>query len=106
MAQGLGFALSEELRIDERGRVSNPTFGSYRCLRAEDLPTIETVLLEPAPGCDDEPRSIGEIGINGPAPAVNAMNIQAYYTVRLAMASRMRLAVAKDGADAVLTARG
>jgi hypothetical protein len=34
------------------------------------------------------------------------MNIQAYYTVRLAMVSRMRLAVIKDGADVVLTAKG
>jgi hypothetical protein len=34
------------------------------------------------------------------------MNIQAYYTVRLAMASRMRLAVARDGTDVVLTAKG
>ncbi len=44
--------------------------------------------------------------VNGPAPPVTALNIQAYYTVRLAMASRMRLAVMKDGADVVLTARG
>jgi hypothetical protein len=33
------------------------------------------------------------------------MTIQAYYTLRLAMASRMRLTVAKDGADVVLTAK-
>jgi histidine phosphotransferase ChpT len=44
--------------------------------------------------------------VGGPAPAINALNIQAYYTVRLAMASRMRLGVARDGADVVLTAKG
>jgi histidine phosphotransferase ChpT len=51
------------------------------------------------------PQYLGDF-VNGPAPVVNAMNIQAYYTVRLAMASRMRLAVIKDGADVVLTAKG
>jgi histidine phosphotransferase ChpT len=51
------------------------------------------------------PQYLGDF-VNGPAPTVNAMNIQAYYTVRLAMASRMRLAVVKDGADVMLTARG
>jgi hypothetical protein len=34
------------------------------------------------------------------------MTIQAYYTVRLAMATRMRLAIVKDGADVVLAAKG
>ena len=43
--------------------------------------------------------------VNGPAPAITALTIQAYYTVRLAMASRMRLAIVKDGADVVLTAK-
>jgi histidine phosphotransferase ChpT len=51
------------------------------------------------------PQYLAEF-VNGPAPAITAMNIQAYYTVRLAMASRMRLAVARDGADVVLTAKG
>jgi histidine phosphotransferase ChpT len=44
--------------------------------------------------------------VNGPAPPINAMTIQAYYTVRLAMATRMRLAIVKDGADVVLAAKG
>jgi histidine phosphotransferase ChpT len=43
--------------------------------------------------------------VNGPAPAINALTIQAYYTVRLAMATRMRLAIVKDGPDVVLTAK-
>jgi histidine phosphotransferase ChpT len=44
--------------------------------------------------------------VNGPAPPINAMTIQAYYTVRLAMATRMRLAIARDGADVLLAAKG
>jgi histidine phosphotransferase ChpT len=51
------------------------------------------------------PQYLAEF-VNGPAPPITAMNIQAYYAVRLAMASRMRLAIARDGADVVLTAKG
>jgi histidine phosphotransferase ChpT len=51
------------------------------------------------------PQYLGDF-VNGPAPAITALTIQAYYTVRLAMATRMRLAIAKDGADVLLTAKG
>jgi histidine phosphotransferase ChpT len=51
------------------------------------------------------PQYLNEF-VNGPAPPINAMTIQAYYTVRLAMASRMRLAIGRDGADVVMTAKG
>src|SRR5262245_33554951 len=51
------------------------------------------------------PQYLGDF-VNGPAPPINAMTIQAYYTVRLAMATRMRLAILRDGTDVVLTAKG
>jgi histidine phosphotransferase ChpT len=51
------------------------------------------------------PQYLGDF-VNGPPPPINAMTIQAYYTVRLAMASRMHLAIVKDGADVMLTAKG
>jgi histidine phosphotransferase ChpT len=41
----------------------------------------------------------------GQPPQLDAMSIQAYYTWRLAASSRMRLDIAKDGADILLTAR-
>ena len=41
----------------------------------------------------------------GQPPQLDAMTIQAYYTWRLAAASKMRLDIAKDGADVLLTAR-
>ena len=50
------------------------------------------------------PQYLGDF-VNGPAPPINALTIQAYYTVRLAAASRMRLAIVKDGADVLLTAK-
>jgi len=50
------------------------------------------------------PQYLGDF-VNGPEPQINALTIQAYYTVRLAASSRMRLAIAKDGADVLLTAK-
>ena len=70
VAQGLGFALHEELLIDDRGRVSNSSFGTYHCLRSDRLPPIKTMFLAPQDDDSDQIRSIGEIGIDGPAPAV------------------------------------
>jgi histidine phosphotransferase ChpT len=49
------------------------------------------------------PQYLGDF-VNGPAPQIDPMSIQAYYTLRLAASSRMRLTVAKDGADMVLGA--
>jgi histidine phosphotransferase ChpT len=49
------------------------------------------------------PQYLGDF-VNGPPPQIDAMSIQAYYTLRLAASSRMRLTVAKDGADMVLGA--
>jgi histidine phosphotransferase ChpT len=77
-----------EIEVDIGGTLMAPIF-EIRCQGTSARP----------------PQYLGEF-VNGPAPAITAMNIQAYYTVRLAMASRMRLAVAKDGADVVLSARG
>ena len=42
---------------------------------------------------------------DGQAPQLDALSIQAYYTWRLAASSRMRLEIAKDGADVLLAAR-
>jgi histidine phosphotransferase ChpT len=49
------------------------------------------------------PQYLGDF-VNGPPPQIDAMSIQAYYTLRLAASSRMRVTVAKDGADMVLGA--
>jgi histidine phosphotransferase ChpT len=50
------------------------------------------------------PQYLGDF-VNGPAPQIDAMSIQAYYTLRLATSCHMRLAVIKDGADMVLAAK-
>jgi len=71
VVMGLGFALTEEMEFDEQGRLLNPSFRDYHIPRADELPRLETVLIE-----GYEPRgpfgakAIGEVAVNGPAPAV------------------------------------
>ena len=57
VAMGLGLALMEELR-EEKGRVLNPTFADYLLLTAEDMPSIETILVE-------KPATEGPLGVKG-----------------------------------------
>ena len=60
MIQGLGYALMEELELED-GHISNLSFGDYKIPTAADLPTMETVLIQgdvgPAPY---ESKGIGE----------------------------------------------
>ena len=71
VAQGLGYALIEEMRLDENGRMINPGFLDYKIFTAKDMPRLTTILVE-----TEEPlgpygaKSVGEVAINGPAPAV------------------------------------
>lgn len=71
IVMGLGYALSEELRIDEQGRILNPTLRTYRIPTAKDAPPMEIILVEK----DDAygpfgAKGIGEIGTNCTAPAI------------------------------------
>jgi putative selenate reductase molybdopterin-binding subunit len=71
VAQGLGYALTEELVLDDAGRPLNPNFLDYKIFGAKDMPKLTTILVE-----TDEPlgpygaKSISEVPINGPAPAI------------------------------------
>ncbi len=71
VAQGLGFALTEELVLDECGCPVNAGFLDYKILGAKDMPRLTTILVG-----TDEPlgpfgaKSISEVPINGVAPAV------------------------------------
>jgi putative selenate reductase molybdopterin-binding subunit len=71
VAQGLGYALTEELVLDSDGRPVNPNFLDYKIFGAKDMPKLTTILVE-----TDEPlgpygaKSISEVPINGPAPAI------------------------------------
>jgi CO/xanthine dehydrogenase Mo-binding subunit len=69
--QGLGFALTEDYVFDFRGRMMNPRFWDYKIPGAPDAPRMVTILV---PTNEDTgpfgAKSVGEIAINGPAPAV------------------------------------
>jgi putative selenate reductase molybdopterin-binding subunit len=71
VAMALGYALSEEVKFDERGRVRNPTFADYKVMSTLDMPRMITILVE-----DTEytgpfgAKSAGEVPTNGMAPAV------------------------------------
>jgi xanthine dehydrogenase molybdenum-binding subunit len=68
--QGVGYALTEELRIDE-GRVSTVSFGDYKIPGIQDIPRLETVILESdhGPGPYNS-RGIGENPCGCVAPAI------------------------------------
>ena len=71
VAQGMGYALFEEVLLDGEGRVLNPTFLDYKIATALDMPELKTILVE-----TDEPtgpygaKAAGEVPIDGPAPAI------------------------------------
>ncbi len=68
---GLGFALMEDTRFDEQGRVVNPTFRDYKLLLAEDMPDVETVLAGTyEPTGPFGAKGIGEGATNPVAAAV------------------------------------
>jgi len=55
---GLGFAMSEEILLDEKGRMKNNYMLDYRVLGAVDMPPVSSILVE-----SDDP--IGPYGAKG-----------------------------------------
>ena len=51
------------------------------------------------------PQYLSELLDKSKAPAIDAMNIQAYYTCRLASSAGLKLDITKSGADVILSAR-
>jgi len=71
VAQGIGWALSEEYVFDKNGKMMNPTFLDYRMPTALDLPMIDAVLVEVAnPGHPFGVKGVGEVPI---APCMAAI---------------------------------
>ena len=72
VTMALGYALSEELKFDDQGRVRNPGFVDYKVMSTLDVPQMTTILVE-----DTEytgpfgAKSAGEVPTNGMAPAVS-----------------------------------
>jgi CO/xanthine dehydrogenase Mo-binding subunit len=70
VVQSIGYALSEELVVDE-GRVSSASFGDYKIPTMRDIPELSTVILasESGPG-PYHARGIGENPLGPVAPAI------------------------------------
>ena len=69
MAQGVGWALLENV-VWAGGRMANATMTDYTVPTAMDTPPIRTVFLEPPAGVKPGPKGLGELPMDGPAPAV------------------------------------
>lgn len=73
---GIGYALYEEIRIGNDGRILNSSLANYQVINAPDMPTVKTLLIEQ--GGDEGPygaKSVGEIAFVPVAAAViNAVN--------------------------------
>lgn len=71
MAQGLGFALTEEMLFDSNGQMLNPNLVKYKIPRATSMPALDVMFVQ-----TDEPtgpygaKSVSEISIDGVAPAI------------------------------------
>jgi CO/xanthine dehydrogenase Mo-binding subunit len=70
VVQGIGYALSEDLGIED-GRVQASTLGDYKVPSIRDIPEFQTVLLESEIGTGPyHTRGIGENPIGPVAPAI------------------------------------
>jgi probable selenate reductase molybdenum-binding subunit len=71
IANGIGYALTEEMLISSHGRVRNPTLFDYKIPAAPDLPRIEAILVDSyEPTGPMGAKSVAEIGINAPLPTI------------------------------------
>ena len=69
--QGIGMALNEEYVYNDDGSMANSSFLDYRMPVANDLPAIDTVLVEvPNPGHPFGVRGVGEVPIVPPLAAI------------------------------------
>jgi probable selenate reductase molybdenum-binding subunit len=69
---GISYALCEEFLFDPKGRMRNNTFREYKIFCTRDLPEIQAILVPTyEPTGPFGAKSVSEIGINGPLPAIS-----------------------------------
>ena len=70
IAQGIGYALSEEVLLKE-GRIVNPDFATYIIPGTMDIPEMVSLAVEAyEPSGPYGMKGVGEVGMNGPLPAI------------------------------------
>ena len=71
VVNGLSFALTEEYLFNEKGRMQNANFADYKIFNSDDMPELVTIMV---PTYEETgpfgAKSVSEIGINGPIPAI------------------------------------
>lgn len=68
---GLSYALTEEMEYDSRGAMKNPSFKNYKIYTMHDAPPLKSLLIPTyEPNGPFGAKSVSEIGINGPMPAI------------------------------------
>jgi putative selenate reductase molybdopterin-binding subunit len=71
MIMALGYALCEELVLDDAGRPLNARLGPYWIYRADDVPPTEVFLVQTfEPSGPFGAKAVGEVATDGVAPAV------------------------------------
>ncbi|WP_309493168.1 xanthine dehydrogenase family protein molybdopterin-binding subunit [Candidatus Hecatella orcuttiae] len=69
--QGIGYALTEEILLDEKGIMLNPNFRDYKLLTSADMPEAETVIVESIdPDGPYGAKGVGEPGLVPTAAAI------------------------------------
>jgi putative selenate reductase molybdopterin-binding subunit len=72
VANGIGYALTEEMCFNAEGRCLNPSLRHYRVPGPRDLPELVTILVPTyEPSGPYGAKSVSEICINGPLPAIS-----------------------------------
>ncbi|MHA2272873.1 MAG: xanthine dehydrogenase family protein molybdopterin-binding subunit [Candidatus Hodarchaeales archaeon] len=68
---GISYTLTEEFLFNEKGRMLNPSFDDYYIFTTADMPELVTILVPTyEPTGPFGAKSVAEIGINGPMPAI------------------------------------
>jgi CO/xanthine dehydrogenase Mo-binding subunit len=71
IANGIGYALFEEIIFDERGRPKTPDYARYKIPGPRDMPDLEAILVDSyEPTGPMGAKSVSEIGINAPIPTI------------------------------------
>ncbi len=71
IANGIGFALFEEIIFDELGRPKTPDYARYKIPGPVDMPPLEAILVDSyEPTGPMGAKSVSEIGINAPIPTI------------------------------------
>jgi putative selenate reductase molybdopterin-binding subunit len=69
--QAMGYALTEELLYDDKGRMLTTSLRDYKIFSSSDMPDMQSILVTThEPSGPYGAKSVAEIPIDGPAPAI------------------------------------